>query len=304
MINLGEKSLFNSLGLIWSRLFPSWAEQRIDSGLFLLNNQHGKAIRSPRGFSEQQMKTPHGLINVYQFGAGPAVVFVHGWGGGAYQFFSLMRGLKACGFSAIAFDHLGHEKSEKKPATLEHMIATTNLILQWVQKNHNEGLYSVVAHGLGCMVTTNVRPALIKDLPLFMISPIFNYKLYFLKKLGSLSLHPKILQQYAQRFVQRYSRDYKKMELPLSLARYADDTVIAHDKNDDITPLADSEKFCQDHPLTKLLTTSNTDHFRIISSETVWAELKSHINYEDTTINFSSIVLEEIMGQQRTGRMS
>lgn len=302
MINPGQKSLFNSLSLLWSRLFPSWAERRIDSGLFLLHNQNTKEIRAPRGFTESQIDTPNGKINLYQYGSGPPVVFVHGWGGGAYQFFSLMRGLKACGFTAIAFDHLGHEKSDNKPATIEQMITTTNYVLQRVKKHHQEGLYTIVAHGLGCMVTTNLRPALLKDLPLFLISPIFNYKLYFLRKLSRLKLHPKILQQYAKRFVSDYARDYAKLELQNSLAPYADDTVIAHDQNDEVSPVSDSVKFCDKHPMTKLLITQQADHNRIISSETLWAELKSHINYEDLTINFSDIVMEEVMGQKRTGR--
>lgn len=303
IINLFQKPLLNSLSLVWSRLFPAWAENRIDSQLFLLNTQKDKVIRAPRGFTESLIDTPKGKINLYQFGAGPAVVFVHGWGGGAYQFFSLMRGLKACGFTAIAFDHLGHEKSDSKPATIEQLIATTNFILQRVKKHHQEGLYTVVAHGIGCMVTTNVRPALIKGLPLFLMSPIFNYKLYFLRKLSRLNLHPTILKQYAHRFVSLWASDYEKLELHTSLAPYSDDTVIAHDQNDKVSPLSDSVKFCDKHPRTKLLITRNTDHNRIISSESVWAELKSHVNYEDTTINFSSIVMEEIMGQHRTGRV-
>lgn len=296
------KVSFDILSQFLGRMFPAWAERDIDSRLFLPNNHGSKQIRAPRGFSENLIDTPKGKVNLYQFGAGPAVLLVHGWGGGAYQFFSLMRGLQACGFTAIAFDHLGHEKSEVKPATLENMVATTNFIVSSVKKNHQEGLYTVVAHDLGCIATANVRANLIKGLPLFLISPIFNYKLYFLKRMGKLNLHPKVLQQHARRFVSTYARDYAKMELNRSLAPYADDTVIAHDQNDEISPLADSMKFCEKHPLTKLLVTKNTDHYRIISSETLWAELKSHINYEDTTINFSSIVMQEIMGQQRTGR--
>ena len=293
-IKPGHRSLLNTLSLAWNRLFPSWAERKIDSQLFLPNTMRKASVTAPRGFQEKTIDTPKGRINMYQYGAGPAVVFVHGWGGGAYQFFSLMRGLKACGFTAIAFDHLGHEKSENKAATLGHLIATTNFILQRVRKQHREGLYAIVAHDTGCLVTANARPALIKGLPLFLISPIFNYKLYFLKKLGELKLHPEILKQYAQRFITSYKQQYAHLELANSLVPYSDDCLIAHDRDDPVSPVADSVRFCNRHPLTKLLVTNDWGHNRIISSESVWAELKSHVNYEDTTINFSKIVLEEI----------
>jgi hypothetical protein len=45
------------------------------------------------------------------------------------------------------------------------------------------------------------------------------------------------------------------------------------------------------YPLTKLLIAKNTEHVRIINSETVWQELKSHLNYDDTTVNFTAEII-------------
>ena len=288
-----ELSLFSKLNLVWSRLSPNWARKKIDSQLFLPNSHNRKKTRAPRGFEQKVIKTPDGEINAYMIGRGPAVVFVHSWGGGAYQFFSLMRGLKQCGFRAIAFDHLGHESSENKPSTPEQMIATTNFVLNLVKKQHREGLYGVVAHGLGCMVVANARQSLIADRALFLIAPIFNYRLYFLKKLSGLQLNADVVKQYAASFARTYDVRYAPMELARKLQKYHDYTVIAHDENDSVAPISESKKFCDKYPLTKLLATRQWDHNRLISSETVWAELKSHLNYEDTTINFANILREE-----------
>ncbi len=290
----GNISLFNKLSLLWNRLIPGWAERKISSQLFLFNTQKKKLNKTPKGFKQDMVKTPDGDINIYQIGRGPTVVFVHGWGGGSYQFLSLMRGLKACGFTALAFDHLGHENSENKPATIQQLIKTTNFILNLVKKNYREGLYAVVGHDIGCMVITSAKPALIKDLPLFLISPIFNYKLHFLRKLSKLNLHPEILKQYASQFVGNYEKEYARLELARNLEKYSDVSVIAHDTSDTISPVSDSIKFCTKFPITKLLVTKELDHDRVISSESVWQELKSHLNYEDTTINFSKIVLKEL----------
>ena len=54
----------------------------------------------------------------------------------------------------------------------------------------------------------------------------------------------------------------------------------------------DSVKFCHKYPLTRLMLTKHTDHRRVINSESVWQELKSHLNYDDTTINFTSEIIE------------
>jgi pimeloyl-ACP methyl ester carboxylesterase len=288
-----QSPLLRKLSLLWNRIVPNWAHKKIDSHLFLPNRQTRSKPRPPRGFEQKFFKTPDGQVNAYMIGQGPAVVFVHGWGGGAHQFFSLMRGLMKCGFRAIAFDHLGHQASDNRPATLEQMIKTTNFVLNAVKKNHGEGLYGVVTHGLGATVVTNSRSGLVKDLPLFLIAPIFNYRFYFLRKLGELSLHHELLKQYAAQFAERYKRLYARLELARTLPAYSDYSVIVHDQNDPVAPYSDSLKFCDKYPLTKLLKTRNLGHFEIIPSESVWQELKSHLNYEDTTINYSNIVLEE-----------
>ena len=282
--------LTKNFGLILSRFLPGWSSSRIDAALYS-PAANEREIRVPRGFSEFELKSKDGVINGYKIGKGPVVVFVHGWGGGAYQFFALMKGLSRCGFTAIAFDHQGHGKSRVQQADLHQFITTTNFVLHHVKNHNNDGLYSVVGHSTGCIAIANARPAILKDLPLFLISPVFNYRLFFLKKLVKLKLHPDLLKQYANDFAKVYKREYGKLELARNLDKYGDVTVIAHDKSDSETSIAETYRFVQRYPLTKLLVTKEFDHERIINSESVWQELKSHLNYEDTTINFTRDVL-------------
>ncbi len=273
-----------------TRFLPGWTNNRIDSKLFIPKIKDSKPLRLPRGFTETDIKTSDGRVKAYQTGRGPMVVFVHGWGGSAQQFFPLMRGLAQCGFSSMAFDHLGHGQSDIKPATLHQSVATTNHMLQLAKKT-SDGLYAAVGHSTGCISIAAARNPLVRDLPLFLISPVFNYKLYFLKKLVKLGLHSDLVKQYANRFAKNYRQEFQKLELARNLDRYGDVTVIAHDESDSESAVTDSIKFCTRYPLTKLLLTKNADHLRIINSETVWQELKSHLNYDDTTINFTAEIV-------------
>ncbi|MDH3859196.1 MAG: alpha/beta hydrolase, partial [Gammaproteobacteria bacterium] len=275
---------------VLGKYVPGWTNDKIDSMLFVPKATDTKAVRLPRGFEQIVMKTGDGNIQAYQTGRGPMVLFVHGWGGGAHQFFPLMHGLAECGFTALAFDHLGHGKSDTKPATLQQSIATTNEILNTLKRT-DRGLCALVGHSTGCIAIANARPALVKDLALFLISPVFNYKLYFLKKLVKLKLHADLVKQYANRFAKIYRSEYQRLELSTNLARYGDVTVIAHDESDSESSVSESTRFCATYPLTKLLVTKNTDHVRIINSESVWQALKSHLNYDDTTINFTAEVI-------------
>jgi pimeloyl-ACP methyl ester carboxylesterase len=281
--------LAGKMTLILSRIMPGWAERKIHSQLFLFNTRQVNKLKTPRDFIQKSIQTNEGEINYYQTGHGPVVVFVHGWGGSAFQFFTLMRGLKAIGFTALAFDHLGHGASQNRSATIQQSIQVTNQMLEFARKSSHDGLAAVIGHDTGCMLIANARPGLIKNLPLFLIAPVFNYRLHFLRKLNSLKLNPSLLKKYAQQFVSDYSAQYAPLELSRKLKPYADNTVIAHDVTDSIAAFEESKKFCDQYPLTKLLATQKWDHNLIISSESVWQELKSLLNYDDTTINFTQL---------------
>ena len=292
--NSGSSGLFSRLARkkdsLLDSLVPGWTDSRIENQLFVHATKESKAARTPKGFRQFAMKTSDGTVNAYETGKGPTVVFVHGWGGGANQFFPLMRGLAQCGFRSVAFDHLGHGGSEQKPATLHQTIATTNHVLDKV-RHGQDGLCAIVGHSTGCIAIAAARNALVRDLPLFMISPVFNYKLFFLKKLVKLNLHTDIVKKYANGFAREYRGEYQKLELARNLDKYSDSTVIAHDESDNESSIEESIKFCDKYPLTKLLTTKDWDHQRIINSESVWQQLKSHLNYDDTSVNFTAEVV-------------
>ena len=286
-----QSYLTKKTGTLINRVLPSWSNSQIDGRLFIPNAQNARKTRLPRGFNQITIKTDDGNVQAYQTGKGPTVLFVHGWGGNAQQFFPLMRGLAQCGFNAIAYDQLGHGMSDRKPGTLQQMISTLNQILSHIRRNPNEGLSSIVGHSTGCIAIANARPALVNDAGLFLISPVFNFKLFFLKKLIKLDLHSNLVKQYANRFGKEYRGKYGKLELARNLERYGDVSVIVHDESDRDSAVADSVKFCTRFPLTKLLVTRNFDHERVINCESVWQELKSHLNYDDTSIHFTAEVI-------------
>ena len=275
-----------------NKLAPGWSVNRIDSLLFAPQNRKLNSAKTPRDFKVETIRTSDGEVNAYSTGSGPMVIFFHGWGGSASQFFPLMSGLSRCGLSSLAIDHLGHGQSEAKPTTLGQSIDTTNAVIEHVRKSTNEGFAAIVGHSTGCIAIANARPALINEIPLFLISPVFNYKLFFLKRLVKLKLHPDAVKQYATRFGKTYKLNYAKFDLATRLTKYADVAIIAHEESDAESAVSNSLTFCQKNPLTRLLLTKELDHNRIINSESVWQELKSTVNYDDTTINFSDVVYQ------------
>jgi pimeloyl-ACP methyl ester carboxylesterase len=286
--NQQKPNLFNNLKLRWNHIASDWYKRRLDAQLYLFNTRKKQSLKVPADFTQKFIQTKHGKVNCYQTGTGPLVVLAHGWGGGAYQFFPLMHGLKALGFRALAFDNLGHGDSEKIPATLQQSIEITNQVLEYAKNNFQDGLYAAVGHDTGCQMIANTAPELINGLHLFLISPIFNYKQYFLRKLRNLKISHHFLKQYEQQFKWSYPQQYAQLELAKQLEQYAHNTVIAHDADDQESPIEDSKKFCATYPLSKLLVTRNRDHDRIISSESVWQALKSQLYSESISVGYNT----------------
>lgn len=290
LVNLVKKtglaqSVVKATTLAINKLAPDWTSKKVEGLLLTPKSKKHDKRNIPHGINLLQIHTPEGPVQAYQLGHGPTVILAHGWADGACTFFPLMNGLSQCGFKALAFDHLGHGHSTSNKASLLHFISTTNAVLQHVQRNSIEGLAAVVAHSMSCVAVANAQAKLIKDVPLMFIAPVYDFKKYFTRQMTILGLHPTLCRQYLSSFESNYNIDFDKIGIKHKLVPYASDTVIVHDKNDDESHYLDSVKFSAENPLTKLLLTKDLGHQRIINSESVWQQLKSHLNYEDITAN-------------------
>lgn len=271
--------------LALSRLAPNWTYSKVEDLLLTPKSRKPDLSSLPNGIRKFKIDTKQGELAGYQLGSGPAVILVHGWSGGAYQFFPLMRGLAQIGFRAIAFDHFAHGHSSGKQASLQSFVNATESVIRLVKSKVSDGIVGIVGHSLGCNAIANTDQKLIGDAAIMLISPIFDMPKFFAQQIQLPGLHPDLAGKYMARLEQKSKLDYERMSLVIKLLPYDSQTVIAHDKSDRISSFNDSAKFCAKNPLTKLNITNDLGHERIINSESVWQQLKSHLNYEDITVN-------------------
>src|ERR671916_137724 len=60
--------------------------------------------------------------------AGPAVLFVHGWGGNQQQYLSRARAVADLGFICLTFDLRGHARSDEQRETVSRDNNLTDLL--------------------------------------------------------------------------------------------------------------------------------------------------------------------------------
>ncbi len=276
--------LINKASSVLSKLAPEWTYHKVKDQLLVPRKFTQQSTKVPRDMVQFTLETKEGNLQCYKQGRGATVVLVHGWSGSASQFFPLMRGLSQCGFRAVAFDHFAHGLSDCDQGSLRRFIAATEEVLKRLSKsNPGEPPAAIVGHAMGCLAIANAQPRLIKDIPLLMISPIFHFRKYFTRQVNLLGLPAHLSKKYLSQLEQSYLKDLDKMELDQKLKDYAQDTVIVHDKTDEESSYLDSVKFCAANPQARLQLIQGFGHNRIINSESLWQQLKSHLNYEDIT---------------------
>lgn len=85
-----------------------------------------------------------GRLAVYEWGTGPAVLLVHGWGARATHFGKLVPALVASGRRVVAFDAPAHGRSSGRHTTLPDFAAAVAAVA-----GHAGEIQSLIAHSFG-----------------------------------------------------------------------------------------------------------------------------------------------------------
>lgn len=91
-----------------------------------------------------QIKVGKHKVQVYSWGAGKPVVFIHGWSGRGLQVFKFLPSLVKNGFRVIAFDAPGHGQSTGKHSD----VSLFRDCLFEIEKLYGP-LYALVGHSIG-----------------------------------------------------------------------------------------------------------------------------------------------------------
>ena len=102
-------------------LAPTHAK-RTASKLLLTPQRATRGVAAPAGLVEQAIHTSEGTLMSYRLGQGPVWLLMHGWSGSASQFYPLMSHIAAQGYTALAYDHPAHGRSEGNRGHLPRFV--------------------------------------------------------------------------------------------------------------------------------------------------------------------------------------
>lgn len=201
-------------------------------------------------------------LAVYEWGQGPAVLLVHGWGSNATHLGRLVQPLLNAGFKVIAFDAPAHGRSTGRSTD---MVAYANAVA--VVARDAGRLHAVIGHSFGAaMAMYAARDWGIAAGRLVLVSS-FNDCNWFLEMFARhVGLTPEVLRRTRELLTQRYGGrlDWQRMSVTEMLRQAHLPTLVVHDENDEEIPFEHGLGMATALQTTQLKATRGLGHHRVL----------------------------------------
>jgi pimeloyl-ACP methyl ester carboxylesterase len=174
-------------------------------------------------------------LNIYEWGSGPPVLLVHGWGSHATQMSHVIKPLVMAGFRVISFDAPAHGLSSRKTTDLVEFASSIALVAASIGK-----LHAIVAHSFGAAMSLfAARDWGINTERMVLIST-FDHFNWFLGRFGEhIGLTSAVLERVRKIQVARYGGRLNWSQMSVAdMARTSGlSLLVVHDEDDKEIPI-------------------------------------------------------------------
>lgn len=211
---------------------------------------------------------------------GPTVYLLHGWGGRRQQLGAMVEPLVAARHRVVSFDAPGHGQSDPGPEGRGRgSILELAEALRSVAAVHGPA-HAVVAHSIGCMAAAiAVHDGLDVERLVFVapMADIAPYTREFARRVG---FGERIRTRLVPRIERHVGMSLSYFDTSSLGARIASPPplLLAHDRQDPETDVADSETIADAWPTARLHITDGLGHNRILVDPAVVAEVVKFLN--------------------------
>jgi pimeloyl-ACP methyl ester carboxylesterase len=256
------RAAFRGLGPVFPGLMGGWAYR-----LWFRTHRHAgsAAEQSAAGNAECTTLTVDGIpVAVYRWGAGPVVVFVHGWSGRATQVAAFVEPLTAAGYCVIAFDAPAHGKTPGRQTNIQEFTAA----LQAIAATYGP-LHGAITHSFGGMALAYALHQGVDAGRVVCISAPARHE-FLVERFGRmLALPDPVLTDLRRRLEKRFATNVWELMSTDSNARTLTvPALIVHDLDDREVPWRQGEMIAGAWSGAQWLVTRGLGHRRILHDAT------------------------------------
>jgi pimeloyl-ACP methyl ester carboxylesterase len=224
---------------------------------------------SPTGLGRQiaRHQLPDGEVVLHGMPVeqeGARVLLVHGWNAAASDWAPLARRLAARGLNVFAADLPGHGAARGRSGSLPRFVRA----LEKIDREH--GPFDVwVGHSMGAnaALTTIARGARVRRLVLIgaLVRPGWALR-GFARAFG---LTPTATEAYLREIERSEAMPLAEVDAEQNAVRVSAPTLLVHDVDDRVIPVAHSESLARRLPEARLLRTRGLGHRRVLAADEV-----------------------------------
>ncbi|MGE3318444.1 MAG: alpha/beta fold hydrolase [Candidatus Berkiella sp.] len=216
-------------------------------------------------------------IRLWRWGEGPAVLFLHGWGGRGTQISSFIEPLNQAGFQVVSFDMPAHGQSDGKQTNAFAVANTVSAVI-----NQIDNLHSVITHSFGGVIFSYFYTPQLPLNDLVMICPPATLETA-LNQFAQMLKLPIAVQNYIKNQLKEEFGDdvIEKLSLLKNAAKITEPVLIVHDKDDDVIPFQDGQAVANVLQQGSFYETQNLGHRKILFAQNVVEPIVSFVSQRE-----------------------
>ncbi len=208
-----------------------------------------------------------GWLAVYEWGVGPTVLMVHGWGARSTHMGRMIDPLVRAGFRVVSFDAPAHGDSTGKTTDLLEFAAAVGAVAQFAGPIH-----TLLAHSFGVAMALLARKDWGVPAQRQILISSFDHCIWFSEAFGKyIGVRPAVVERMRQMMADRYDGRFNWNDASVveMLRRARRPTLLIHDEDDEEIPVGHSMALLQGAPHAELLVTSGLGHHRLLGNREV-----------------------------------
>lgn len=281
--NIKRKAVEGVITMLW-HLAPAFTLQRV-ADLFFTPTRSNLSAEQSRIIAHGRplQATVHGqTIRGWCWGQGPGILLAHGWNGCGIQLHGFITPLVRAGYTAIAFDALGHGRSEGRTSSY---FEYTDTLRSVIDPDRGFRIQGFVGHSLGAAALINAIDKEQLNLPTVLIAPPLRLRELLHDTLGQWGIPEPVYRALIAQYESRYGYDLNRDD-PLRLfGRLNAPVLMVHDRDDRIVPFRDSKAAAENNRHVRLLLTEGLGHKGVLTDPGVALAAIDHLGRSQAIAN-------------------
>jgi len=203
-------------------------------------------------------------VCAWQWGSGPVVLLVHGWGGAGGRFSAFVEPIVAAGFSAVTYDGPGHGLTGKGRSSAPELARALAAVVRAVGSP-----YGVVAHSLGGAVTGLALADGLAPRRVVLLCPVADPAAFVDRFAEQLKLSPRTMAALRARSERRIRFDWNHLPVVPIAARATMPALVVHDRGDETVSVQEGQAIAAAWPGAELVLTDGLGHRGVLRAPAI-----------------------------------